>query len=382
MDEDTRQKMIVNEAREFAAEVLRPRAGDFDREETLPKDVLDEMAKRKFLLASLPEAYGGLALNPIYYGFFTEEIGKACCSTRGLITVQSSLIGETLLKWGSEEQKTRWLLSVASGEMLGAFALSEPEIGTDARGVQTRYKKDGKDYLLNGRKKWISFGEIAGFFIVIASGESEITAFIVERDRPGISVCPIKGLLGNRAAHLAEIELKDVRVPEDNVIGKPGSGFSFIVGTALDHGRYSIAWAGVAIAQEALDCMATYARKRKQFGRKIGEYQLIQRLICNAVTQTHAARALCVKAGEMRMRGDSQAVSETTIAKYFTSKIAMGIASDAIQVHGGIGCSNRYPVERLFREAKLLEIIEGTSQIQQQIIALYGLRKYGRKQKN
>jgi len=382
MDEDARQKMIVNEAREFAAEVLRPRAGDFDREETLPKDVLDEMAKRKFLLASLPEAYGGLGLNPIYYGFFTEEIGKACCSTRGLITVQSSLIGETLLKWGSEEQKTRWLLSVANGEMLGAFALSEPEIGTDARGVQTRYKRDGKDFVLNGCKKWISFGEIAGFFIVIASGESKITAFIVERDRPGISVCPIKGLLGNRAAHLAEIELKDVRVPEDNVIGKPGSGFSFIVGTALDHGRYSIAWAGVAIAQEALDCMATYARKRKQFGRKIGEYQLIQRLICNAVTQTHAARALCVKAGEMRMRGDSQAVSETTIAKYFTSKIAMGIASDAVQVHGGIGCSNRYPVERLFREAKLLEIIEGTSQIQQQIIAKYGLRKYGRKQKD
>ncbi len=185
MDEDTRQKMIVNEAREFANAELRPRAGDFDREEKLPKDVLDEMAKRKFLLASLPEAYGGLGLNPVYYGLLTEEIGKACCSTRGLITVQSSLIGETLLKWGSEEQKTRWLLPVAEGEMLGAFALSEPEIGTDARGVQTRYKRDGRDYVLNGRKKWISFGEIAGFFIVIASRESEITAFIVEREHPG-----------------------------------------------------------------------------------------------------------------------------------------------------------------------------------------------------
>jgi len=382
MNQDARQKMIVKEAREFAAEVLRPRAGAFDREESLPRDVIDEMAKRKFLLASLPEAYGGLGLDPVYYGLFTEEIGKACCSTRGLITVQNSLVGETLLRWGSEEQKTRWLLSVDRGEMLGAFALSEPEIGTDARGVQTRYQIDGKDYVLNGRKKWISFGEIAGFFIVIASRESEITAFIVERDRPGVSVYPIKGLLANRAAHLAEIEFKDVKISGDNVIGKPGSGFTFIVGTALDHGRYSIAWAGVAIAQEALDCMASYARKRKQFGRKIGEYQLIQRMICNAVTQTHAARALCVKAGEMRIQGDSQAVAETTIAKYFTSKIAMGIASDAVQVHGGSGCSNRYPVERLFREAKLLEIIEGTSQIQQQIIAKYGLRAYGRIQKD
>lgn len=382
MNEDARQKMTVEEARKFAAEVLRPRAREFDREESLPRDVIDEMAKRKFLLAGLPVTYGGLGLNPVYYGLFTEEIGKACCSTRGLITVQSSLVGETLLRWGTEEQKTRWLLPVAKGEMLGAFALSEPEIGTDARGVQTSYKRDGKDYVLNGRKKWISFGEIAGFYIVIASCETEITAFLVEQNCPGVSVYPIKGMLANKAAHLAEIELKDVRIPRHHVIGKPGSGFNFIAGTALDHGRYSIAWASVAIAQEALDCMTRYARKRKQFGRKIGEYQLVQRMICNAVTKTHAARALCIKAGEMRIQGDSQAVAETTIAKYFTSKIAMGIASDAVQVHGGSGCSNRYPVERLFREAKLLEIIEGTSQIMQQIIAKYGLRKYGRNQKD
>lgn len=382
MKEDSTQKITVDEAREFAAEVLRPRAVEFDREERLPKHIIDEMAKRRFLLASLPKAYGGLGLNPLYYGFLTEEIGKACCSTRGLITVQSSLIGETLLKWGTEEQKARWLLPVAEGEMLGAFALSEPEIGTDARGVRTHYKREGKDYVLNGRKTWISFGEIAGYFIVIASSGSEITAFIVERNRPGVSVYPIKGMLANRAAHLAEIEFKNVRIPEHNVIGRPGSGFTFIVGTALDHGRYSIAWAGVAIAKEALDCMATYARKRKQFGRKIGEYQLVQRMICNAVTKTHAARALCIKAGELRTQGDSHAVSETTIAKYFASKIALKVASDAVQIHGGIGCSNRYPVERLFREAKLLEIIEGTSQIQQQIIARYALRTYGRHQKD
>ena len=382
MQEDTRQKVTVDEARKFAAEVLRPNAVEFDREERLPKYIIEEMAKRKFLLASLPKVYGGLGLSPLYYGFLTEEIGKACCSTRGLITVQSSLIGETLLKWGTEEQKERWLLPVAEGEMLGAFALSEPEIGSDARGVRTSYTREGKHYVLNGRKKWISFGEIAGYFIVVASYGSEITAFIVERNRPGVSVNPIKGMLANRAAHLAEIELKDVRIPENNVIGKPGSGFTFIVGTALDHGRYSIAWAGVAIAGEALDCMATYARERKQFGRKIGEYQLVQRMICNAVTRTHAARALCIKAGELRADGDSQAVSETTIAKYFASKIAMKIASDAVQIHGGVGCSNRYPVERLFREAKLLEIIEGTSQIQQQIIARYGLRKYGKNQKD
>jgi alkylation response protein AidB-like acyl-CoA dehydrogenase len=381
MSEDPRQEMIVEEARKFAGEVLRPRANEFDREEILPREIIDEMAKRKFLLASLPKSYGGLELDPVYYGLFTEEIGKACCSTRGLVTVQSSLIGETLLRWGSEEQKSKWLPPISKGRILGAFALSEPEVGTDARGVQTGYEVDGKNYVLNGRKKWISFGEIAEFFIVIATCESENTAFIVERDRPGVNIYPIKGLLANRAAHLAEIEFKDVFIPEENVIGKPGSGFTFIVNTALDHGRYSISWAGVAIAQEALDCMATHAIKRKQFGRKIAEYQLIQRMIGNAVTKTHAARALCINAGEMRAQGDRQAVAETTIAKYFTSKIANEIASDAVQVYGGKGCSNRYPVERLFREAKLLEIIEGTSQIMQQIIAKYGLKKYGKTKK-
>ncbi|MGV7224952.1 MAG: acyl-CoA dehydrogenase family protein [Nitrospinales bacterium] len=379
MEKTSPKRSIVEEARKFATEVLRPKASEFDRKESLPQSIIDEMAKRKFLLASLPEEYGGLGLNPVHYGHLTEEIGKACCSTRGLMTVQSSLIGEILYKWGTQEQKDRWLLPISKGEVLGAFALSEPEIGTDAKGVRTTYKKDGDDYVINGHKKWISFGGIAGYFIVIASNGTEITAFIVERKLPGVSIYPIKGMLANRAAHIAEIEFKDVRIPARNVIGKRGSGFSFIVSSALDHGRYSIAWAGVAIAAEALDCMATYARKRKQFGRKIGEYQLVQRMISNAVANTHAARALCINAGELRSRNAPHADSETTIAKYFTSKIAMKIASDAVQIHGGAGCSNQYPVERLFREAKLLEIIEGTSQIQQQIIARYGLRKYGKR---
>ena len=189
----------------------------------------------------------------------------------------------------------------------------------------------------------------------------------------------MKGLLARRASHIAEIELNDVYVPKENVIGRPGSGFPYVVGTALDHGRYCIAWSGVAVAQEALDAMVTYARNRKQFDKKICEFQLIQGIIADSVTMIHAARALCIRAGELRQQGDSNAITETTIAKYFTSKVAMEVATDAVQVHGGDGCSNSFPVERLFREAKVLEIIEGTSQIQQQLIAKYGLRQYRRK---
>ncbi len=211
---------------------------------------------------------------------------------------------------------------------------------------------------------------------MLASCDGQRTAFVVEREFDGLKTSRMKGLLARRASHVAEIELNDVYVPNENIIGRPGSGFPYVVGTALDHGRYGVAWSGVAVAQEALDAMVTYARKRRQFGKRICEFQLVQGIIGDAVAKTHAARALCVRAGELRRQGDSNAIMETTIAKHFASKVAMEVATDAVQVHGGNGCSSCYPVERLFREAKVLEIIEGTSQIQQQLIAKYGLRQY------
>lgn len=370
--------MIVKQARTFADEEIRPRAKEFDQKCTFDRELIAKMAEKRYLLASLPERYGGLGLDPVYYGLFTEEIGKACCSTRSLITIQSSLVGETLLKWGSEKQRSKLLPLMASGTKLGAFALTEPEVGTNARGVQTVYNKTSRGYVLNGCKKWTSFGEIADFFIVMAKNESQVSAFIIEHNTKGVTIKPMKGLLAGRASHIAEIVLDNVIVPAQSMVGNPGGGYPYIVGTALDYGRYSIAWGGVAVAQACIDAMVVYTRKRKQFDRRICEFQLIQGIIGDAVTKTHAARALCIKAGEMRRERDHNALIETTIAKYFASKVAMEVATDAVQVHGGNGCADSYPVERLFREAKLLEIIEGTSQIQQQMIAKYGLRKYFR----
>ena len=379
MGDVLRQEEIVNEARRFADEEVRPRAGEFDEHEELPRDIISRMAEKRYLLASLPEAYGGLSLDPLYYGYLTEAITKACCSTGGLITVESSLVGEALLRCGSRDLKDKWLPLMASGEKIGAFALSEPEVGSDAGAIRTRYQPEAGSFVLDGRKKWISFGAMADFFIVLASCGDQKTAFIVEREFNGVRTQPMKGLLARRASHVAEVELENVHVPAENVIGRPGGGFSYVVGTALDHGRYSIAWSGVAVAQEALDAMVSYARKRRQFDKRICEFQLVQGIIADAVTKTHAARALCIRAGELRKRGDASAVVETTIAKYFASRVAVEVAADAVQVHGGNGCSSSYPVERLFREAKVLEIIEGTSQIQQQLIARYGLRQYCRR---
>ncbi|HLP58466.1 MAG TPA: acyl-CoA dehydrogenase family protein [Candidatus Deferrimicrobium sp.] len=375
MDNASQQK-IVDEAREFAGCEIRPFAAQFEANEAIPRELIDKMAQRGYLAASFPKEYGGLGLDPIYYGLLTEEIGKACASTRGLLTVHTSLAGEALLRWGNKEQKEKWLLPMAQGKKLACFALTEPEVGTDAKSVKTSYRKEGNKYIINGAKKWITFGDVADLFLTVTTGEKGITAFIIERDIPGVKTTPIKGLMAGRASHIAEIQFENVEVPAENIVGKEGSGFTYIVNTALDHGRYSIAWAGVAIAQEALEAMITYSRQRSQFGKKLYTHQLIQGIIGDAVTKIHAGRALCLRAGQLRKANDNSAVIETTIAKYFTSKIAMEVTIDAVQVHGGNGCYNQYPVERLFREAKVLEIIEGTSQVQQEIISSYGLRAY------
>lgn len=381
MEENIKQNNIILEAREFASNEIRPFAGGFEENGGIPRELINKMAQKGYLAASLPEKYGGLALNPVDYGFFTEEIGKACASTRSILTVHTSLVGETILRWGNEQQKDYWLPLMAKGEKLAAFALSEPDVGSNAKGVQTSYVKQGDKYILNGRKKWITLGGIADVFIVIASEQGKITAFIVERSFPGVSTSLIKGMLSGKASYISEIQLDNVEVPEENVLGKVGNAFEYVVATALDHGRYSIAWAGVGIAQEALDAMVTYSRNRTQFGEKLRSFQLVRGMIGDAVTKIHAARALCIRAGEMRQQRDSDAIVETTIAKYFTSKVAMEVANDAVQIHGGNGCCSDYPVERLFREARVLEIIEGTSQLQQEIIANFGLTKYYKRKK-
>lgn len=369
------QKDLLQGVKSFVNTEIRPHATRFEEEKALPRDLIQQLAMRGYLGATFPKEFGGLGLDPVTYGLLTEEIGKGCCNTRGLLTVHDSLVGECILKWGTKEQVADWIPKMARGEKIAAFALTEPEVGTDAKSIQTNYRKEGDHYILNGRKKWISFGEIADVFLVIARCEEKVTAFLVERER-GVVTRPIQGLLGGRASHIAEVEFNDVVVPEENVLGKVGAGFMYIVSTALDHGRYSIAWAGVAIAQAALEAMVTYSRERSQFGEKLRSFQLIQEMIGDAVTQIHAARALCLRAGELRKSGDPDSIIETTIAKYHTSKVAMKVAIDAVQVHGGNGCCNEYPVERLFREAKILEIIEGTSQVQQQIIAGYGIKNY------
>lgn len=372
----TSQQQIISEAAIFADREIRPYAAEFEENGGIPRQLIQQMAERGYLGACFPAAYGGLGLDALHYGLFTEVIGKACASTRSLLTVHTSLVGETILRWGTTEQKKSWLPQMANGSVLAAFALSEPDTGTDAAGIKTAYKKQGDTFIINGCKKWITMSGIADMFLVIATNNGQVSAFLVDSESPGISIAPIKGLLAGRAAYISEITFKDVCIPQENMLGKEGTGFSFIVNTALDAGRYSIAWGGLAIAQEALESMISYSRRRKQFGKKIYTFQSIQSMIADAIAKVAAGRALCMRAGELRTTKHADAIMETTIAKYFTSKMANAVTADAVQVHGGNGCCSQYPAERLFREAKVLEIIEGTSQVLQGVITEYGLQKY------
>lgn len=367
---------VQQRARHFAATELAERASEFDRQGYLPKDVITKMADAGFLGAAVPEKWGGLGLDPLEYGELTESVGKACASTRALLTVHTSLVAETLVERASNQLKEKYLTDLALGRRIGCFALSEAGAGSDAASVTTAYRSEKDVFVLDGRKKWISFAGIADLFMVFAKENDATSAFLVERDTPGVEIQPMSGMLGNRAAHMAEISFTGVEVPVENLVSNIGMGFGLVANTALHHGRYSIAWAGVAIAQAALETMCAYAAERVQFGVKIGSQQLVQKMIADAVTQVGAARELCRRAGRLQMERSPDAAIETNIAKYFSSTIAQQVTSDAVQVLGGNGCWDQYPAERLFREAKVLEIIEGTSQLQQLMIADHGFKKF------
>jgi glutaryl-CoA dehydrogenase (non-decarboxylating) len=354
--------------RAFVDTQIVPQADLMDQQEQTPRDLIDDMARRGYLGAVVPKEFGGAGRDAITCGVLYEEIGRGCSSLRSLLTVHH-MVATAILKWGSKIQKEYLLPRLATGATIAAFALTEPEAGSDAASVQTTATLEGDSYLLNGTKKWITYGQIADLFLVFARCHDKPTAFLVERTRPGFSVQAIKGTLGTRASMLAELRLKDCRIPKDNLVCRVGLGVSHVAATALDLGRYSVACGSVGIAQACLEASLDYTSKRWQFGSYLKDHQLIQQMITGMVTNTKAARLLCYHAGYLRDSRDPRAIMETSIAKYFASTTATRVANDAVQVHGANGCSNDYPVQRYARDARIMEIIEGSTQIQQINIA-------------
>jgi len=369
------QKNAQATFRAFVDEEIVPHANQCDREERTPLNLIQKLAQKGYLGAVVPQESGGSGMDMITFGLLNEELGRGCSSLRSLLTVHS-MVAHALLKWGSRFQKEYWIPKLASGEVIAAFALSEPNVGSDAKSVETTAIVSGDSYILNGQKKWITYGQIADVFLVFANCESKPSAFLVEKNTPGLTIAPIFGMLGVRGSMLAELHLDNCQIPQENLVCRQGFGFSHVAASALDYGRYSVAWGCVGIAQACLEACIKYTSQRKQFGVYLKEHQLIRQMISEAIANIKAARLLCYQAGYLKEIGNPKSIIETSIAKYFASTIVNKVANDAVQIHGGNGCSSEYPVQRYLRDAKIMEIIEGSTQIQQITIAEYGYQEY------
>ncbi|MEK7280084.1 MAG: acyl-CoA dehydrogenase family protein [Nitrospirota bacterium] len=371
LDFTEEQRMIREMTRKFAEEEIVPSSRRNDITENFPREIIDKMAQVGLLGGPVPKAYGGSDLDYISHAIVTEEIGRADSSVRTTISVQISLVELTILKWGSEEQKKKYLPQLCSGRMIGCFGLTEPDAGSDAANQSTSARNEGGNWIIDGRKIWISNGDFADIAIIFAQTDKEkgyegITAFLVEKETPGFSTRRISGKLGLRASDTAELILEGCRVPAGSMLGKEGEGFKIAM-SALDNGRYSVAAGCVGIIQGCLDLSSRYARERRQFGKPIGSFQLVQDMIARMGVDLEAARLLVYKAGHLKNKG-LQSTLETSMAKYFASEAAVRAATDAIQIFGAYGYSDENPVERYYRDAKVATIYEGTSQIQKLII--------------
>jgi glutaryl-CoA dehydrogenase (non-decarboxylating) len=373
LTEMQRQKQA--EFKEFVDAEILPYADQHDQEQKIAPELIAKLARKGFLGSMLSREYSPESMDMVTLGLLNEEIGRGCSSVRSLLTVHG-MLALSLLRWGTPDQQSRWLPQLAAGASIGAFGLTEPNIGSDAKNVETTAALSGDEYILNGRKKWITMGQIADLFLIFAQCEGKPTAFLVEKDRPGFARKPITGLLGARASMIAELYLDECRIPRENLVGRVGTGLSHVALSALDYGRYTVAWGCVGLGQACLEASVHYARKRKQFGGPLRENQLIQKIITEMVVNVKAARLLCFQAGYLKEVGDPDSIMETWNAKYFAAAMVTKAASDAVQIHGANGCGRNYPVERFYRDAKLNEIIEGTSQMHEVLIATNAFRNY------
>jgi len=365
------QRLIRDTAREFADNEIAPRARENDREGRFDTELVKKLGDMGFIGPILPEEYGGRGIDYRTYALIVEEIGRADSSARTVVSVNTSLVGSAIARWGTEEQKQRLLPGLCSGEAMGCFGLTEPDTGSDAASLKTRAEKTSDGWKLTGQKQWISLANHAAFALIFAqtqagTGSKGLAAFAVPTDSTGYSSAEIHGKLGLHASDTGEISLDGVEVPDDAMIGEVGEGFKVAM-TALDSGRFSVASGCVGIIQGCVNASVDYAKEREQFGRPIAAFQLVQAMIADMVVDVEAARALVWRAGWLKDTGQPNTM-ETSVAKLYATEAAIRSANTAIQVHGGSGYVDDYPVERYLRDARVTTLYEGTSQIQKLII--------------
>ena len=366
------QKLFKKTVRDFAEKEIKPLASKIDKEEYFPWDMYKKMGKLGLMSMTVPKKYGGAGIDKICYMIALEEISRVCGSTGLTVEAHNSLGVGHIYEKGTEEQRKKYLPKLLNGEALAAWALSEPNAGSDAASIQTTAVLENDEWVLNGTKQFITSGDIAAVTTVMAKtdkslGAKGISAFIVEKDTPGFTVGVLEDKLGIRGSHTAELIFENCHIPKENLLGEKNLGFLGAM-NILDRGRTAIGAMAVGIAQAALDESLSYAKQREQFGKPIGKNQAIQWMIADMATSIDAARLLVMRAAFLEDKGVPFSI-EASMAKLFASEIAMKATRDAIQIHGGNGYMRDYPVERFYRDIKLTQIGEGTSEVQRLVIA-------------
>ena len=363
---------IIADVRAFAKKEIAPLAAEIDAESKFPAEIIKKMAELGYMGINIPEEYGGAGLDDVYKVLVVREIAKCCASTAEILAVQS-LVNDILVTKGTKEQKEKYLPMVAEGR-IGAFALTEAGAGSDAGAARTKAVSDGDNYIINGSKCFISnMGPEEGDYVILialtdpSAGVKGMSAIIVDRGTPGFSIGKVEDKMGIRGAAVSELVFEDCVVPKTNLIGKEGEGFKIAM-SALDGGRIGIAAQALGIAEAAIDASVEYSKQRSQFGKPISALQGIQWYLADMATRTEAAKLLILQAADMRSRGEN-VTKEAAMAKYFASENAVYVTDRAVQIHGGYGYMKDYPIERMYRDARITPLYEGTSEVQKMVIS-------------
>jgi len=379
LDLTEEQQLLQKSVREFAEAEVKPHAKEIDETGHFPLDTFKKAAELGLTGVAVPENYGGAGMDHVSYAIVIEEVSRVCASTGVILSVQNSLYCDPVLRFGTEEQKQKFLVPFARGEKIGCYALTEPQAGSNAAALTTKAVRKGDTYVINGTKAWITNGGAADAAIVYVNtqpekGEKGITALVVEKGTPGFAVGKEEKKLGIHATACTELSFTDCEVPVGNRIGNEGEGYKVALST-LDGGRIGIASQAAGIAQGAFEAALSYAQQRQAFGHPISDFQAIQFMLADMATEIDAARLLTRRAAWKQDSG-ARFTMEASIAKLFASEMSTRVAHKAIQIHGGYGYSREYPVERNYRDARITEIYEGTSEIQRLVIAAWVLRAY------
>ncbi|MDO8212590.1 acyl-CoA dehydrogenase family protein [Conexibacter sp. CPCC 206217] len=378
--DDAQKQAIVDAVGEFARREIAPRVAEYDLAETLPLDLLQRMSELQFFGGVVPVSEGGLGLDFVTYARLIEELSKTCHIMGTLASLPSGLVGASLLRYGTPEQRERWLRPLAQGRIFGAAGVTEPQSGSDVASMRTTYRRDGSDFVINGAKAWISGLNVASFVLTFATRDRDlrhggVSAFVIPRDTPGMSLHPYKNKLGFRPLSTGEVVLDEVRVPADALLGEEGSGFDVAM-TAVERGRLGVAARGVGVTAACLEDTIAYANEREAFSHPISEFQIVQSKITDMEVGATTSRLLvehCARA----LQAGQRARKLTSMAKMHATDVAMRSATDALQVHGAAGVSPDHRVGRLFRDAKVLQIVEGSNDLHRALIGeiAVGLRR-------